>query len=201
MNKHYITPQQLLSDAFALAWQVFESGFRPTFIVGVWRGGTPVAIAVHELLQVLGVAADHCAIRTSSYTGIGQREERIQVDGLDYLVSRLGPDDALLLVDDVHDTGLSLQQVITDLREAAAVAAQDIRIATPYFKPGNNRAGNIPDYFLHRTDDWLVFPHELAGLSLAELRAHKPELAGLLPQLAYSLSQTSVAKPTRAPPG
>ena len=66
MNKHYISPQQLLEDAFRLAWQVYDSGFRPTYIVGVWRGGTPVGIAVQELMQLLGVTADHCAVKTSS---------------------------------------------------------------------------------------------------------------------------------------
>lgn len=187
MNKRYITPQQLLTDAFALAWQVFDSGFRPTCIVGVWRGGTPVAIAVHELLQVLGVEADHTAIRTRSYTGIGQRDETVQVDGLDYLTRSLGRDDALLLVDDVYDSGLSLAQVCADLRLACGPDTPAIRIATPYFKPGNNRSGRDPDYFLHTTDDWLVFPHELEGLSPAELAANKPELAALLPQLATIL--------------
>ena len=184
MKKHYISPQQLLADAFALAGQVFTSGFRPSFIAGVWRGGTPVAIAVHELLQVLGVEADHTAIRTSSYTGIGQRDTTIGVDGLDYLVNRLGQHDQLLLVDDVYDTGLSLQQVIVELRRACGPQTPQIRIATPYFKPGNNRSGHNPDYFLHQTADWLVFPHELEGLSLAEMRANKPELAAVLPLLA-----------------
>jgi hypoxanthine phosphoribosyltransferase len=183
MRKQYISPQQLLADSFALGAQVFTSGFRPTCVVGVWRGGTPVAIAVHELLKVLGIAADHTAIRTSSYTGIGQREETIRVDGLEYLVERLGRHDSLLLVDDVHDTGLSLQQVIVELRQACGPATPEIRVATPYFKPGNNRTGRNPDYFLHQTDDWLVFPHEIEGLSLAEIRANKPELAALLPLL------------------
>jgi hypoxanthine phosphoribosyltransferase len=184
MNKRYITPQQLLEDSFALAAQVFESGFRPTCIAGVWRGGTPVAIAIHELLLVLGVAADHTAIRTRSYTGIGQREEQVRVDGLDYLTQRLGKSDSLLLVDDVHDTGLSLQQIVLELKTACGDQLPDIRVATPYFKPGNNRADRSPDYYLHQTEDWLVFPHELAGLSPAEIRANKPELAALLPLLS-----------------
>lgn len=187
MNKQYITPQQLLSDSFELGWQVFASGFRPTCIVGVWRGGTPVAIAVHELLHVLGVTADHTAIRTRSYTGIGERQDKVEVDGLDYLITRLGADDALLLVDDVHDSGLSLQQVITDLRKAGGESMPDIRIATPYFKPGNNRSGRKPDYFLHQTDEWLVFPHELAGLSLDEMRTNKPELSAVLAKMAGKL--------------
>jgi hypoxanthine phosphoribosyltransferase len=191
MNKRYITPQQLLTDAFALAWQVFESGFRPTCIVGVWRGGTPVGIAVHELLQVLGVCTDHTAIRTRSYTGIGQRDDAVQVDGLDYLTGRLGRDDALLLVDDVYDSGLSLAQVCADLHRACGPDTPTIRIATAYFKPGNNRSGRDPDYYLHTSDDWLVFPHELEGLTPAELAAHKPELAALLPRLAPLLAGES----------
>ena len=191
MDKHYITPQQLLADAFALGWLVFESGFRPTCIVGVWRGGTPVGIAVHELLQVLGVRADHTAIRTRSYTGIGQRDDAVQVDGLDYLIGRFGRDDALLLVDDVYDSGLSLQHVTADLHKACGPHTPAIRIATPYFKPGNNRSGRDPDYFLHTTDQWLVFPHELEGLTLAELAANKPELVALLPQLTDTLAGTA----------
>jgi hypoxanthine phosphoribosyltransferase len=188
MNKQYLSPQQLLTDAFALAAQVFESGFRPNYIVGVWRGGTPVAIAVHELLHVLGVETDHFAISTRSYSGIGQRQDEIQVDGLDYLTGRVGNGDRLLLVDDVHDSGLSLQRVIADLREAYGTQASEIRIAAPYYKPGNNRTGREPDYFLHTTDNWLVFPHELEGLTVAEMRANKPELAQVLERLEDQLS-------------
>jgi hypoxanthine phosphoribosyltransferase len=183
VKKRYISPSQLLEDAFALGWQVFESGFHPDLIVAVWRGGTPVGIALHEFLDLLGIKADHYAIRSVSYTGIGQRDEAVRVDGLDYLVDRAPATQRLLLVDDVHDTGLSLQQIVTELRAACGADTPEIRLATPYFKPGNNRTGSAPDYFLHRTDDWLVFPHELDGLTVEEIAAHKPELAGLMDQL------------------
>jgi hypothetical protein len=189
VNKHYISPSQLLQDSFELGWQVFESGFRPDMIIAVWRGGTPVGVALHELLKLLGVETDHYAIRTASYAGIGQRDHTVQVDGLDYLVQRAATTARLLLVDDVHDTGLSLEQVVTDLQRACGAQAPEIRIATPYFKPGNNRTGKEPDYFLHQTDDWLVFPHELDGLDIEELRSHKPELAGLMDKLRGHLAE------------
>ncbi|HDY81607.1 MAG TPA: hypoxanthine phosphoribosyltransferase [Halieaceae bacterium] len=187
MNKHYITPQELLEDSFTLAWQVFESGYRPTYIVGVWRGGTPVGIAVHELLDILGVESDHTAIRTQSYTGIAQRQQRVQVDGMNYLTERVSHSDALLLVDDVHDTGLSLQQIILDLQQACGASTPEIRIATPWFKPTNNQTRHTPDYFVHQTSDWLVFPHELDGLKIDEMRANKPELAPLMDALEQQL--------------
>ena len=73
MRKLFIDSNQLLEDSFQLAWKVYESGFRPNYIVGVWRGGAPVGIAVQELLHVLGISSDHIAIRTSSYMSIGKR--------------------------------------------------------------------------------------------------------------------------------
>jgi hypoxanthine phosphoribosyltransferase len=189
VNKHYITPQQLLQDSFALAWQVFESGYRPSYIVGVWRGGTPVGIAVHELLDILGVKSDHWAIRSQSYSGIAQRQQQVQVDGLDYLIGRVCQTDTLLLVDDVYDTGLSLKQIILDLQQACGAGTPEIRIATPWFKPANNQTRRTPDYFVHQTGDWLVFPHELHGLQIDEMRANKPELAPLMNALEARLKQ------------
>ena len=50
----------------------------------------------------------------------------------------------------------------------------EIRIATVYYKPTRNRSRLKPDFFVHETDRWLVFPHELQGLSEAEIAAHKP---------------------------
>jgi hypoxanthine phosphoribosyltransferase len=184
MDKHYINASQLLHDSFQLGWQVYESGFRPDYIVGVWRGGAPVGIAVQELLDTLGVKSDHIAIRTSSYTGIGERSRHVQVHGLGYLTGRLESEDSLLIVDDVHDTGLSIDQTIRDLTSICKKNTPEIRIATPYYKPGNNRTERTPDYFVHETDQWLVFPHELDGLSMEEIATNKPELADMLDALA-----------------
>lgn len=183
MRKFFISPQQLLEDSFRLAWQVFESGFRPDHVVGIWRGGAPVGIAVHELLDLLGVHCDHSAIRTASYAGIGERDDQIRVEGLEILASRLHAVQGLLLVDDVHDSGLSIERVVEELHRLCGKHSPEIRIATPYFKPGSNRTGRTPDFYLYETTDWLVFPHELRGLSVEELRTHKPELAAIIEQI------------------
>jgi len=189
MDKHYITAQQLLEDSFALAMDIFNSGYRPDFIVGVWRGGAPVGIAVQELLELQGVKSDHIAIRTSSYTGIGQRSRTVKVHGLGYIVDRITKGQSLLLVDDVYDTGLSLEQVIYDL-ESACNFIPNIRIATPYYKPLNRQAARTPDYFVRESNQWLVFPHELNGLSLEEIRDNKPELSAYISQLELSQKST-----------
>lgn len=174
MNKLYIDSNQLMADSYQLAIDIYESGWRPDFIVGVWRGGCPVGIAVQEVFEYLGVSTDHIAIRTSSYTGIGERSRSVRVHGLNYLVERLQKDQSVLIVDDIHDTGLSIDQTINELRDHCGEKNIHIKIATPYYKPDNNKTTRTPDYFLHSTDQWVVFPHELAGLTDDEIIEHKP---------------------------
>ena len=180
MEKHFIQADQLLKDSYNLAWKIFESGFKPDYIIGVWRGGAPVGIAVQEFLDFLDIPSDHIAIRTSYYSGIESRKDEVQVFGLNYVIKRLKSEDSLLIVDDVYDTGMSVNKVVSDLESACKKNTPEIRIATPYFKPSKNKTDRIPDYYIHETDQWLVFPHELQGLSMDEIRANKPELDSLI---------------------
>jgi len=93
----------------------------------------------------------------------------------------------VLIVDDVFDTGMSIEAVITDLRERCRRnMPNDLRIATPWYKPTKNRTGRAPDYFIHQTDKWLVFPHELQGLSSDEVTIGKPEIADIVNGLGDS---------------
>ncbi len=57
------------------------------------------------------------------------------------------------------------------------------KVACPWFKPNNNKTDIIPDFYLHETDAWLVFPHELVGLTPAEIKQGKPEMAEVLDSL------------------
>ena len=183
-NKEYISAEQLLDDSFRLGKQILESGFRPHFIVGIWRGGAPVGITVQELLDFFGIHTDHISIRTSFYKGIEQRDSRIRVHGLQYVIDNVNADEGLLIVDDVYDTGLSIEAVIENLRERARRnMPREIRVATAYFKPGNNRTRRVPDYFIHETDKWLVFPHELNGLSREEILNSKPGVASIIDKI------------------
>jgi hypoxanthine phosphoribosyltransferase len=174
-DKVFLSANRLLQDSYDLAAAIFQDGYRPNFVVGVWRGGTPVAIAVHELLHYCGVKADHCSVRTLSYQGIELRDDQVKVDGLDYLAAVVGNDDKILIVDDVHDTGLSFKVLRHELRNRLVDRPKvEIRLASLYYKPCKSQVDFEPDYYVHACDDWLVFPHELDGLSAQELAEHKP---------------------------
>jgi hypoxanthine phosphoribosyltransferase len=173
MNKQYITASRLQADAIELAFRVIDSGYRPDLMVGIWRGGTPVAITVQEIMAFVGFHCDHIAIRTASYTDIGERTA-VTVHGMEYLQQTISADKKILLVDDVFDTGLSIDAVFNALKNLFPEQLPECRIATPYFKPDNNETGRMPDFHLFETGDWLVFPHELVGLSDREIIEDKP---------------------------
>ena len=189
MHKRFIEEQELLEDSYRLAVQIYQSGFRPNFIVGVWRGGSTVGIYVQECLQYLGVDTDHIAVRTS-YRGrddyFRQLHEgsEMRAHGLQYLYDNLNAEDSLLIVDDVYSTGRNVRAIVNRLRERnKRNMAKELRIAAPYYRRAAGSADNPPDYFLQRSEDWLVLPYELTGISRAEMATHKAWIMPLLEEL------------------
>ena len=96
-------------------------------------------------------------------------------------------EDRLLIVDDVFDTGYTIQALIRHLREKSRLNTPgDIRVAVPYYKPTRNETDLEPDYYLHETDRWIKFPYSLEGLAAEEIREKRPEI--------YEVIKSSVAK-------
>jgi len=181
MEKKFITAQELLEDSFRLAAKVYEDGFRPQFIVGIWRGGAPIGIAVQEYFDFKKVETDHIAVRTSSYYGINQQSKEIKVHGLHYIIENANASDGLLIVDDVFDSGRSIDALIKQLKKLSRNnMPTDVRVACPWFKPKNNKVDIVPDYYVHQSEEWLVFPHELSGLTEDELLKGKSDLANII---------------------
>jgi len=175
----YIDEESLLNDSFRLAVKIYESGFKPDFIVAIWRGGATVGIYVQECLQALGLQTDHIAIRTSyqgmeNYQATMSNPQTIRVHGLQYLYENLNYEHSLLIVDDVFSSGYNIEAVINRLEtKSKRNMPKDYRIATPFYKPSFNKTKRKPDYFLHEINDWLVLPYELTGLSRDELEKYK----------------------------
>jgi hypoxanthine phosphoribosyltransferase len=189
MNERFIAADDLLRDSFQLAANIYEAGFQPDFLVGLWRGGSAVGIAVQEGLDYFGVKTDHIAIRTS-YTGARRysemisRGDAIRVHGLQYLLENLCSHHSLLIVDDVYSTGSSVNAVISQLaRKTRRNLPQDIRIGTVWYRP-SDKTLRTPEYFVHETKDWLVLPYEMSGFSIAELKESRPEMSELFERLA-----------------
>ncbi len=175
INKIYLNANQLLEDSFKLADNIHQSGFKPDFVIGIWRGGAPVGVYVQEYLDYVGISSEHFSIRTRSYTGINQQAE-VEIQGLEYLLSQIKAGDNILLVDDVFDTGRTIKAIFTELAALSKTVdlnTCNIKVACPWYKPSRNLTSLTPDFYLHETEDWLVFPHELVGLTMEEIRTGK----------------------------
>ncbi|MDZ7843068.1 MAG: phosphoribosyltransferase family protein [Gammaproteobacteria bacterium] len=188
-DKLFIEEQDLLLDGYRLGKQIVDSGFEPDFMVGIWRGGSSVGIVVQECLQYFGIETDHISIRTS-YRGAATYQHTIdnagsiRVHGLQYLFEAMNAEDRFLIVDDVYSSGLNVNAVIERLKGKMRLnMPRDVRIAVPWYKPGRNRTGRVPDYYLHETDRWLVLPYELTGLTVDEIHRHKTGLGPIFDEL------------------
>lgn len=186
MDKLFVAEEERLLDGFRLGRLIYESGFRPSFIVGLWRGGSAVGIVVQECLAVLGVETDHIALRTSyagmdEYAATARRNAPIRVHGKQYLLDNLRREDRLLIVDDVYSSGRHVHAVIDALRAGTKRnMPADVRVAALWFRPTAAGRAAPPHFHLRETDKWLVLPHELQGISRAEIAQHKPYLLDLL---------------------
>lgn len=176
MDKTVLSAQDLLEDSFRLGVQILESGFEPTLIIAIWRGGTPVGMAVQEVFAYCGVESDHIAIRTSSYLGVDERGA-VAVHGLNYIIKKISHNDRVLIIDDVFDTGNTIKAVVQEIRDRArGNAPEEIRTAVPWYKPSRNETDIVPDFYLKETSEWLVFPHELDALTPDEMLEARPRL-------------------------
>lgn len=195
MTKTFVAADDLLQDSFQLAANIANAEFEPDFLVGLWRGGSAVGIAVQEGLDFLGIRTDHIAIRTSyrgaaSYSEMVSKADSIRVHGLQYLLENLCSHHSMLIVDDVYSTGSSVQAVIDQLtRKTRRNLPHDIRVATVWYRP-SEKTIRQPDFFVHQTDDWLVLPYELSGMSIDELREHRPELREIIDRLEPLVSNS-----------
>lgn len=177
-EKIYLSSEDLHNDALKLAQKILLSGFKPSVIIALWRGGTPIGIAVQEFLDhYSGVQSDHISIRTSSYSGIEDQSRIVKIHGLSYLVKNMNQNDSLLIVDDVFDTGRTIDALIKNIEvKCRKNMPKEIRVAVPWYKPAKNETDREPDYYIHTTKEWIKFPFSLEGLTVDEIRQNRPEI-------------------------
>jgi hypoxanthine phosphoribosyltransferase len=185
-TKTFTTTSKLQLDSIRLGEKIVKDNFKPDFLVAIFRGGVTPGCYVHELLNYVyeGHEVDHIAIRTSRYVNPTTTLKEVQVHNLGYLVERLNSESKVIIIDDVFDSGLSIKAVLDNLKlKLRKNMPEDIRIATVDYKPSNNKTTIVPDYYvnIYDAEDWLVYPHELEGLTNQEISDNiSPEIATIV---------------------
>ena len=181
MNKTYISADGYLRDIWRLAAEIRGSGWRPDRLIGLWRGGAPAAIAVHEFFKASGWSVEHVPLKCASYSGIGRNEGEVEFFGGEAVFGGVRKGEKVLVVDDIFDTGKTAAAIHSKM----AGLGVDMRLACVYWKSPANQTSLSPDYFVRDVGgDWLVFPHEIDGLSGGEVSEKDCFLAGLLGQFS-----------------
>jgi len=152
----YISWPEYGNLAEALAEKVRSTGRVFDLVIGIARGGIPVAMVVSDHLNV---KIDF--INVKSYSGIAERSQP-------RILSTLTEDIAgksILLVDDLVDHGVTMDIVSRYLAERDPKV---LETAVLFKKPWSKAE---PTYYLEVVDKWIVFPFELAEVN--RLRAAK----------------------------
>ena len=172
----YVSWPEYGNLAEALAEKVRSSGKEFDLVIGIARGGMPVAMVVSDRLDV---RIDF--INVKSYIGIGQR-------GIPRILSTLTEEirgKRVLIVDDLVDQGDTIQVVKGYL---SGQGPKLLEVAVLFKKPWTRTE---PDYYLEVVDRWIVFPFEL--IEVNRLRVESGEVsAAKAPTLRATLHPPNV---------
>lgn len=142
---NYVSWSQYGELVTRLAEAVLSSGEKFDLVVGIARGGMPVAMVVAD---TLGVKVDFLNVK--SYTDVG---ERVKPKILSTITERIA-DKRVLIVDDLVDGGETMESITEYIRSQNP---RSIRTAVLFTKPWSTFT---PDFSLKVVDSWIVFPYE-----------------------------------------
>jgi uncharacterized protein len=174
---------QIYRMLLAQARKIQNQPFKPDITIGIARGGIVPARVLTDLLETPSISI----IQVEFYSDIAQTKPRPMLKQplpIDITCKKA------LLVDDIADTGESLNLAQTYIQKQGA---QEVKTATLYFKP---QAKVKPDFFEKQTAKWVVFPweaketlREILQKEDADKEITKLLKAGFPKQLAQQLSE------------
>ncbi|MDR2897227.1 MAG: phosphoribosyltransferase [Spirochaetaceae bacterium] len=180
MIKEFVPYDMVRNNSLKLAHRIYTEGFIPDLIYASLRGGVYVANVISEYFKLARRDSRpvlYASVVARSYSDIRQRD-RVMVDGWTYSPDHLRPGDNILLVDDIFDTGKTINHLVELLLEKG-VPRRNIKVAVhdyKYFTYKEEQLPIQPDYWCRKfeidspeNDRWIHYmSHELVGLSQEE---------------------------------
>jgi hypoxanthine phosphoribosyltransferase len=182
MKKEFLQFDTVRNNGIKLAFRIYSAGFVPDIIYVSLRGGAYLGNMISEYFKVVHKGERpvyYAAVVARSYTDVA-KAAKVQIDGWTYPPERLKKGHKVLLVDDIFDTGRtinSLAKIILD----RGIHRSDLKIAVHDYKVYTDKPNKLPiqpDYWCRKhemtTNDeecWVHYmSHELVGLSQAEIQ-------------------------------
>ena len=153
----------LHKESYQLSQRIASDGKKHDLIVAIARGGMTNAQLLSDFLS-LSVAT----FTISSYKDM----RRDKLSDISYHVGGSLTGKHILLVDDISDSGKTFVRGVGYLKE---LGASSITTAAPYVKPWTK---HLPDYYVEKTDKWVVLPYEVRETIGSVTSAMKKDGAG-----------------------
>ena len=196
MVKEFLPYNTVRNNALKMAHRIYNEGFIPDIIYVSLRGGVYLGNVISEYFKAVqrrGRPVYYAAMVARSYTGIRESDE-VKVEGWTYSPESLRTGDKVLLVDDIFDSGKTINHLAKMIMEKG-IPRKDLKVAVHDYKHFYNKAEQFPvqpDYWCRKhelsvkdEDMWIHYlSHELIGLTKEELESHyykeDPELREVL---------------------
>ncbi|MDR3335276.1 MAG: phosphoribosyltransferase [Treponema sp.] len=184
MKKEFLPFDSVRNNALKLAYRIYHEGYIPDVIYVLLRGGAYLGNVISEYFKIVRKDARpvyYAAVVARSYTDIRQAG-KITVEGWTYAPEHLRVGDKVLLVDDIFDTGRTINHLAEIILEKG-IPRQDLKVAVHDYKHFHDALVQLPiqpDYWCRKhtlsvQDEpmWIHYmSHELVGLSAEELEEH-----------------------------
>ncbi|MBE6350709.1 MAG: phosphoribosyltransferase [Spirochaetaceae bacterium] len=184
MIKEFLPYDKVRNDALKLAHKILQDGFIPDVIYVSLRGGAYMANVISEYFKIARKnyrPVLYASVVARSYSDIRQHD-KVMVDGWTYSPEHLRAGDKILLIDDIFDSGRTINHLVELLLEKG-IPRKDIKVVVhdyKYFTYHENQLPIQPDYWCRKfeitkpeEDRWIHYmSHELIGLSKEELEEH-----------------------------
>ncbi|MDR2069485.1 MAG: phosphoribosyltransferase [Spirochaetaceae bacterium] len=196
MRKEFLPYDAVRNNALKLAHRIYHDGFIPDVIYVSLRGGAYLGNVISEYFKIVrtsGRPVYYAAVVARSYTDV-RKAGKIKVEGWTYAPEHLRVGDKILLVDDIFDSGQTINYLVQIILEKG-IPREDLKVAVHDYKYFYDKPDQLPiqpDYWcrkhelsIHEEDRWIHYmSHELVGLSREELEeyyyAPDPQLRNIL---------------------
>lgn len=199
MIKEFLPYNKVRNNALKIAKQIHDDGFIPDVIYCSLRGGAYMANVISEYFKIVCKAeklhpALYAGVVARSYSDVAQHT-KVYIDGWTYPPENLRPGDKILLVDDIFDSGRTINSLVETLMNSRGMPREDIKVVVhdyKYFTYYDEQLPIQPDYYARKFEitkpeenRWIHYmSHELVGLSEKELEEYyyseDPELKDVL---------------------
>lgn len=139
----YLSWNEFGRDSYSLARKVKASKIDFDLVIGIARGGIPVALVIDDFLNIKTEV-----LTVKSYVGIKKRTKPKILSRLNNSIKGK----RVLIADDLIDYGDTMEAILKYLKKKKPA---EMKVAVLYKKPWSRIE---PDFYLKVVDSWIVFP-------------------------------------------